>query len=292
MELFPIYDETTKISKNLWYSVSGVGESPLMRVGHTIVHKKNDSDSKGKFYIIGGANPSNSFNDVYTLDMNTLSWDKFDEDMENFPKGRYEHSCLLDNDSIYIFGGSNEDGCLNDILRIKTDENKIEKISNTSPNIPAPRTIHVGTTFKNQLIIFSGGDSGKNPIEDQKVYIYNPASNKWISLNIQGKSPSNRQGHLMINHSDSYIYLHGGMSQDNIFDDLWVLDLKKMSWTQIDQAQNSSPSARAAHGGISVNNNLYIFGGIGQTGLALDDLWKYDISKNIFNLFNLKLANW
>ncbi|CAF0822358.1 unnamed protein product [Brachionus calyciflorus] len=287
MELFPIYDENSKISKNLWYSISALGDSPLMRVGHTIVHKKFNSDSKGKFYIVGGANPSNSFNDVYTLDMDTLSWDKYDEDLENFPKGRYEHSCMLHDDSIYIFGGSNEDGSLNDVFKINTDENKIEKILNSSTNCPTPRTIHVGANLKNQLVIFGGGIEGKSPIQDKKVYIYNTSSNKWIALSINGKNPEYRQGHLMIGHDDSEIYLHGGMNEEGIFDDFWVLNLKKMTWAQVDQDQNNRPSGRAAHGGISVNNNLYIFGGIGETGLALDDLWKYDLNQNQWSLIEI-----
>lgn len=138
MEIFPIFDENSKITKNIWYSISGDGESPFMRVGHSIVHTKDNSpNSKGKFYIIGGANPSGSFNDVSVLDMDTLSWDKFDDDLENFEKGRYEHACLLDNQNnqILIFGGSNEDGALNDFLKFDIDK-KMLKICKREPEYP------------------------------------------------------------------------------------------------------------------------------------------------------------
>lgn len=174
MELFPIYDENSKISKNIWYSISGIGESPFMRVGHTIVHSKKEN-SKGNFYIIGGANPSGSFNDVYVLNMDTLSWDKFEEDLENFEKGRYEHACLFDenNKQIYIFGGSNEEGSLDSFLKFDIDQKKCSKILNQSSNSPTGRTIHVGVSFKNQLVVFGGGSEGKSSVEDQKVYIYN-----------------------------------------------------------------------------------------------------------------------
>lgn len=86
MELYPIYDESTAISPNIWYSVSGLGESPFMRVGHSMVHHRaGEESSKGKLYIIGGANPSGSFNEVYTFDMDTLSWDKWDISEEDGP---------------------------------------------------------------------------------------------------------------------------------------------------------------------------------------------------------------
>lgn len=288
MELYPIFDENSQISKNLWYAVSAFGESPLMRVGHTIVHKRTSQESKGKFYIVGGANPSNSFNDAYILDMDTLSWDKLDDDNDNFPKGRYEHACLMTNNFVYIFAGSNEDGSLNDILRFDTENNKIEKIVNISPNVPSPRTIHAGGTIKNQLVIFGGGISGKTAIHDQKVYIYNPTLNKWISLNGKGQNPEPRQGHVMISHNDDKLFIHGGVNEDVFYNDLWIFDLKGMNWTKID-SKHPWPEARAAHGGISVNNNLYIFGGIGSVGLALDDLWKYDISKFVKLKFKNKI---
>lgn len=128
MELYPIYDQNSAVSPNIWYSVSGLGEMPSMRVGHTMsYYSDKESSSKGKLYIIGGANPSGSFNEIYTLDMETLSWDKFDE-MEGFEKGRYEHACLdfIDeaNHRLFIFGGSNEDGSLNDLLEFDLNEKK------------------------------------------------------------------------------------------------------------------------------------------------------------------------
>lgn len=84
----------------------------------------------------------------------------------------------------------------------------------------------------------------------------------------------------MLNHNDDAIYLNGGMSDSKMFDDLWKLDLRKFCWQEIDfKSTNGTnyPCSRAAHGGVGVNNNLYVFGGLGSNGLALDDLWKYDI---------------
>lgn len=81
----------------------------------------------------------------------------------------------------------------------------------------------------------------------------------------------------MINSNDNLIYLHGGMNNEMIYDDLWALDIKKMTWSLVElNKEETIPVARAAHGGISVNDSLYIFGGIGTSGEALDDLWKYD----------------
>ena len=79
----------------------------------------------------------------------------------------------------------------------------------------------------------------------------------------------------MTNMNESVVYLHGGMSGELLFDDLWTLDLKTLKWTCTEQS-HLLPCARAAHSSISVNQNLYIFGGIDKNGTALDDLWKYN----------------
>jgi hypothetical protein len=185
MELYPIYDENVSISSNIWYSISGIGESPFMRVGHSCIHVGSEND-KGKLYIVGGANPSGSFNDIYVFDLNTLSWDKW-EDLPNFESGRYEHSCWLhrsgETSSIYIFGGANQTESLNDVLKFDLVEKKMEKAESQGWTIkPCARTLHNSCTYKNQLIVFGGGLNGKTPVDDPNTYIYNASSNKWIVI--------------------------------------------------------------------------------------------------------------
>ena len=280
MELYPIYDENSPVSANIWYSLSGIGEPPMMRVGHTVAHvRKDERDDKGILYFIGGANPSNCFNDVYFFDLNKLAWDKH-EDLANFETGRYEHACLLNaKNEFIVFGGASEKESFNDVLKFDFEKKKCDKVESLGTCQPCARTIHAGASFRNQVLIFGGGQNGKTPVDDQKVYIFNDTSQKWIALNINGSQPSLRHGHVMVNYEDSLIFMHGGMKDEHIYDDLWSLNLKTMTWSEIKTANANGPCARAAHGGININKNIYIFGGINSEGSALDDLWKYDIGK-------------
>ena len=279
MEFYPICDETLSLSPNMWYSMSGLGESPFMRVGHTIVHYRPDNNQvdRGKLIVIGGANPSECFKEIFVLDLNTLAWDKF-EDTTNFATGRYEHACFISKENrVCIFGGADQEKNFNDVIQFNIELKTCETIATQSAGVPSPRTIHCGVSFKGQLLVFGGGETGKNAVVDPKIYILNPTNKKWIALNITGpKAPQQRHGHVMINFDNKNIYLHGGMNADTILNDLWVLDLTSMSWTEVETDKESSPCARAAHGGICINKNLYIFGGIGESGSALDDLWKFD----------------
>jgi len=282
MELYPICDESLAVSPNIWYAVSGTGESPFMRVGHTLIHEASqESEGRGSLVIIGGANPSECFRDVYTLDLKTLRWDKF-EDAKTFDTGRYEHACFQAEDrKIYIFGGADQEKNFNDIVQVDLKNKLCERAMIENSKGPSPRTIHCAVSFKNQLVVFGGGESGKNAVQDSKVYVFNPMNRKWIGLTIKGEQPETRHGHVMINVNEKFIYLHGGMSGTGIFDDLWKLDLGQMAWTRISFDEGKRPGARAAHGGICVGKFLYIFGGLCVSGTALDDLWKYDTGNSL-----------
>lgn len=126
MEFYPICDETLALSPNLWYSVSGTGESPFMRVGHTITQYKGsetDVNKRGCLVLVGGATPSECFKDVYVLDLHTLAWSKF-EDGKALETGRYEHACFQDKeDNVFVFGGADMERNYNDVVRIDV-ENK------------------------------------------------------------------------------------------------------------------------------------------------------------------------
>lgn len=284
MELYPICDESMQITPNLWYSVSGTGESPFMRVGHTCIHLVDESPN-GKLYFIGGANPSECFNDVYILDLNNLNWDKF-TDLVNFETGRYEHACFKSsNNTIYIFGGANQEKNHNDVILFNT-ENKCEKFEALNSITPTARTYHCGVSFKEQLIVFGGGECGKTAVSDSSVYILNPKIKKWISLQLKDDQPDVRHGHVMINHNDEFVYLTGGMNDSRVYDDLWILDLKKMKWKKI-ESNDVKPCARAAHGAVSINKFLYLFGGMDSDGNVLNDLWKYDIELNKWSIIEI-----
>ena len=60
MELHPILDVTDEPLCNLWYVVS-CADPPCPRVGQACVFKEDDHS----IYILGGADPSTTYNDVF-----------------------------------------------------------------------------------------------------------------------------------------------------------------------------------------------------------------------------------
>jgi hypothetical protein len=290
MELYPICDETYQVSPYIWYALSGNGEQPSMRVGHCMVHVQNSKDprSKGYVYCVGGANPSGCFNDLFSLDLQTLYWLKLNE-KSNLPRACYEHAAFVDSKStMYVFGGSCETGNLNETLKYENDKWNVIMFDSNKSKVPSSRTQHVGCVFRDQLVVFGGGESGPNAVNDQNVYVFNPMTESWSLVQIVSKQkPSLRHGHLLVSYADKYMYLHGGMHDNEFLNDLWLLNLDAFTWSCVSKSSNKKsdgqPCARAAHGGLCTDKYFYIYGGLDKDQVALNEFWKFDVKANVWS---------
>lgn len=276
MEIHPILEGGVDPNPNLWYILSTVGECPTMRIGHTCTHVPK-AQSNGKLYFIGGANPSGTFAEVYVLDLDTHIWDTIDC---TGLKARYEHSAFLPScqpGKIYIFGGADQYGNMNDIQVFDTGSNTWGSVACTG-NPPTPRIFHNGPCIGNQLIVYSGGDKGTDPVGDRQVYSFDALTNTWTTVRMSGTPPKPRLGHLMVAVGDK-VFIHGGMSGTTFYSDLHILDLEKSTWTAVKQKKDQPPP-RTGHSGFVSGSDIYIFGGMNRDG-ALDDFYKLDTGWNI-----------
>ncbi|XP_041370079.1 rab9 effector protein with kelch motifs-like [Gigantopelta aegis] len=276
MELHPILDVDTAPNPGWWYVLSTLGDSPSERVGHTATYiKGSHGNDAGKVYIIGGANPSSVFGDTYVLDLNTLQWDTVDG---AGLRARYEHMAFVPEsqpNKIYIFGGADQAGNMNDIQCLDTTTNVWSTITVMGTPPPA-RTYHTVPVCGDKLIVYSGGHSGSDPVGDRQVHCFDANTSSWVMINVRGDSPKPRHGHVMAAVGDK-IFVHGGMAGSTFYDDLHVLDLSKNSWVNV-KRKKTYPSARAGHGSLVCGTDLYIFGGMNRDG-ALDDTYKLDTVK-------------
>jgi Rab9 effector protein with kelch motifs len=268
MEIHPLLEAGIVPNNSIWYVLAAAGNAPMMRVGHACVIVGSTAETNGQLYVIGGANPSGAFSDVYVLDLDTFTWIK--RDGTGFA-GRYEHSAFVVTDEptrIYVFGGADGDGNRNDVQAYNTIENSWCAVK-TSGDSPQPRTFHNGICVGNRFIVYGGGDRGSEPVLDKKVYAFDTRKHRWSVLEVHGDAPKPRHGHAMA-------AVDSGMSGSNFFDDLHVLDLSRSSWFNV-KVKSTKPPARAAHGSFVSGSDLYIFGGMNQNG-ALDDMFKLDTS--------------
>ncbi|XP_014668300.1 PREDICTED: rab9 effector protein with kelch motifs-like [Priapulus caudatus] len=277
MELHPIIDDTTsELCKGICYVVSGHAKQPSFRVGHSCTQLASVNAEPGKVYVIAGANPSELFNDVHTLDPKSLQWERVVSSNEDTFLARYEHAAFspaCDPCKIYVFGGANKEGNFNDVQRFDTTTSKWEtvKVSGTAPHA---RTCRSTANIGNKLYIYSGGMSGPDPISDTQVHSFDAETCSWTGLTLTGEPPEPRHGHIMCA-SGNRVFIHGGMGGVTFYNDLHVLDLDLLAWTKV-KAGKHQPGPRAGHQAAVYGKKIYVFGGMCCSCQALDDLYILD----------------
>ncbi|CAF0779617.1 unnamed protein product [Didymodactylos carnosus] len=266
-----------------WSKLDCVGQIPIVRVGHSacfvlnaiLTSVRDDHYERGCIYILGGANPSQCFADIHMLTLSSLKWTKIIDNEETLRK--YEHSTVyypLKNSIIY-FGGANTEKNFNDVNQFNIAQ-KAFQILTVGSNIVSPRTHHTSVIINDSFYIFSGGDKQSKAVCDSELYRFDIETRTWETVQVHGIPPEQRHGHCMLAVNRT-LYLHGGMDNRTFFKTLYSIDLEQQTlhWTEY-KTESNWPMARAAHGGVAWDERLYIFGGLGQGGQALNDLWSWD----------------
>lgn len=204
-----------------WKSLYTAGNSPSPRSRHTATLVKN------LLYVIGGGGGDGShiFNDVYTLDLSTMLWNK--PTIKGTPPiQRWGHTSVCIGQSIYIFGGYDGTKMLNDVHILNTETLTWESPRNPKQEMaPSPRAGHASclvTVDKNQsVLVFGGGDADK---VFNDTYLFNIATQTWSIPNIRGYLPAARCAHTC-NEADGKIIVFGGSDVSRRFKDVYTLDV-------------------------------------------------------------------
>ncbi|XP_066466859.1 rab9 effector protein with kelch motifs [Tiliqua scincoides] len=270
-----------------WYTLAPLGESPCARVGHNSLYLPplDPSSGKGKVVIVGGANPSSSFSDLYFIDLDAHSWTA--PGWEGLLP-RYEHATFVPKSrprSLWVFGGASETENRNCVQVLDLEIGTWESPPVTG-GPPSPRTYHTSSAaIGNRLYVFGGGKKGADPVEDQKLHVFDTATLTWLQPEVHGTPPAPRHGHAVVAFENK-LFVHGGLAGDTFYDDLFCIDITDMKWEAL-SATGSVPGGRAAHAAAAFQGSLYIFGGMDPTG-ALDTMYRYHIAKNHWTRLEFK----
>lgn len=277
MKQLPILEPGDKPRKAAWYTLTCPGDKPCPRVGHSCSYFPPVGEAeKGKIFIVGGANPSQSFSDVHTMDLGTHQWDT--ATWEGLLP-RYEHASFLPScspHSIWVFGGADQSGNRN-CLQVMNPEARTWSTPEVTGSPPSPRTFHTSSAaIGNQLYVFGGGERGAQPVQDVKLHVFDANTLTWSQPETHGSPPSPRHGHVMVA-AGTKLFVHGGLAGDKFFDDLHCIDIGDMSWQKLDPT-GAAPVGCAAHAAVAVGHHVYVFGGMTATG-ALNTMYKYHTEK-------------
>lgn len=215
-----------------------------------------------------------------------VTTNKFNE----FISKRHGHAMTAIGNNIYIFGGADQSGYLNDFYKIDTtldphNDNYITlMLSDGFGNTISPRFAHTMINIGTDIYVF-GGFGGGSIIYNDLYKIdttTNPPSVEIITSDGFGGTIEPVGLHAMTKVGPD-IYIFGGWGSSIFFNQLW-----KINTIGIPSATDVTPtlnpiSTRWGHFMTSMDNDIYIFGGTTETlygndhaGVALNDMYKID----------------
>lgn len=185
-----------------------------------------------KLIMFGGGGSYEIFDDLWTLDVSSLEWNKPKTSGDKpLPRCKFlmminilgGHSMSLVKDKAYIFGGGSQNKkMLNDLYQIDLTNYVWKKIEfSTNSPLPSPRASHTANLlFGNYLVLLFGGDNVRFFGE---LFIISLTKN--ITKRIKFKSPASRCAHTANFYNDTIYILGGGDNKAQGFGELHALDI-------------------------------------------------------------------
>jgi N-acetylneuraminic acid mutarotase len=240
-----------------------LNHGPLKVQGHTCI------EYKSKIFLFGGRIPSKNkekrsySNSIFIYSPKEDSWEKLDLKVQ--PSPVHNHTCIVYQNSFFVFGGSGYEGFNKIFWEFNFETNEWKEIKSESS--PPLRHSHTSNLYENSMILFGGHftDFSVKPSKRtffNDLHAYNFEDKTWNELKANGDIPDGRSWHSSSLINDSLIVFGGFFMKNKIesyFNDLCVLNLKTLKWNKTDLL---SISPRNRHSFSVLNSNqIIIFGG-------------------------------
>lgn len=199
---------------------------------------------------------------------------------------RYSHCAAYLECSLYVFGGcTSSNTTFNDLWRFDLASRQwIRPLA--MGTYPSPKACATMVTYLGTLILF-GGYTHPTPYPlhqaarfFNQLHIYDPATNRWSTINTVGYSPPPIAGHSASVIGDRMIVFGGSHGQGSRTNEVWVLDLVELTWSRRDIFSGRQPDPRYGQTQITLDDqNILIIGGCGGANMLFSDVWLLDMSE-------------
>ncbi|XP_004250024.2 acyl-CoA-binding domain-containing protein 4 [Solanum lycopersicum] len=239
------------LSYDQWVPLSVAGPTPAARYKHAAV------TVDGKLYIIGGSRNGRYLSDIQVFDLKSLTWSTIKLKSGVLPATSGHNMILWENKLLFLAGHSKD---VSDTVTVRfIDLQSYEcGVIETFGKLPVARGGQSVTLVGSKLIMFGGEDQHRRLLND--ISVLDLETMTWSTVETMQTSPAPRFDHTAALHADRYLLILGGCSHSIFFNDLHVLDLETMEWSQ-PQLQGDLVSPRAGHAGVTIGDNWYIVGG-------------------------------
>ena len=220
---------------------------------------------QGKMYLFGGSNLSKENTNMYTLDLHRYQWNLVkakaaNNDESNLPKTRDEHSCVIHNDSMIIFGGFAFGERTNTIFRYSFMRNIWEQIHVKGDQAPCPRAGHSAAIRYNKELgdhMYIYGGKNEENVKLNDTWKFNLETCEWTCIQEQIDRPEDaarplaRSGHASQVYNDCMIIYGGIYEVTKELNDMHIFDFKKEEWVTLYQELNSPQKSPPSNTGLS-----------------------------------------
>lgn len=208
-------------------------------------------------YLIGGAVGINYLNDVWQFNVNSNAWSK----LPNYYAALQGVRLCNYNNILYSVGG----GTSSDTNALYTTSMSNPAVWTRRKDFPIP--IRSGNFFSlgdSTYLYYAMGWS--NGAVNSDVYRYTIATDTWVKIGTAPRGANNVACTVL----NGIAYFYGGYSQDNTTLDQNVLTFDGVNWSILPVIKNS-PSKRQGSSMLTIDNDIYMYGGIGTSYLS--EMW-------------------
>lgn len=212
------------------------------------------------------------FNDLYEFNIPRAHWSRIDA--PNPPTLRTDHSCIMYEASLYIFGGFDARSRFQDLHQYSIDEREWMEIPPTG-STPMGRFGHSAMVFKSGMFVF-GGWNGHDTLDD--LYEFEMATKHWFSQPGRGEVPSSRYRHSAAVYGCCMFVFGGVDKRQDRFHDLCEFNFDTRWWSRVNTFSDP-PSARTFHCAAMYGGAMYILGGF--DGQRRNDMYRIALPEQL-----------
>lgn len=223
-------------------------------------------------YLFGGRLDSfQSSNELFRYNLKTCTWDQLTREEDNIP-ARSQHSAVVYNRKMYIYGGCEDMGTDVYMFDLKTQKWSIIR----APNPPGLRSGHSAVVFNKEMYVF-GGEQGRC-VKWLDVHRFNLETHKWQELQCNYRHGRSRHSAVVYGCG---MYVFGGEYLFGITNDLSVLNLRTNQWTEL-ITTGDVPKGREGHTAAVYKDKMIVVGGWIPRHGRVCQIYELDLCKKIW----------
>ena len=274
-------------------AVKNPDKGPVKRSGHSVTIIGLPTNPS--LIVIGGFTEKGHVNDVWQLKLGSESveWVKPKIGQPDYaPSPRWRHSANLmpNGKAIFVFGGMSSGARFDDCYLLSTSSTFRWSIPKVTGAVPEPRANHT-MTLVGETFFCLGGYGGKGYARQMfnDLHAFDTAKLEWSKVTTSGKVPDPRSNHATISIKNQ-LFVLGGRSFTDTYNDLHVLDLDAMKWSQ--EKSVTTPEPLYNHSGVGCMAvptwKAFFFGGRSGGYTTEEDTRKYSDQVLVLDADNMQ----